>query len=333
MFDERVYEIERLILIILWFYNMKQLIFKEFWGFEKLGFVVLGFQPFRHPRGGGGFCFVDGDDDFWPVDLKHLMMLVLAQIFMWSIGFHHLVSIKVVDFGYSKVLFSRSMLNHDDVFVLDTKDKIFQLQFKGANSNIQERAKALEVIQFLKDKYHEGTCNVAIVDHGKLQAEGDSGEFWVIFGGFAPIGKKVLSDDDVIPKRTPGKLYRNEYVGDQIEEYSKSSFETDKCYLMDCGFEVFVWVGRVTQVDDRKAATQAAEPKATLITRLIQGYETHAFRSNFDSWPSSTAPSAENRGKVAEDRGKVSGVFLFVMVLLVSLLPSQKAAKVANYML
>uniref|UniRef100_A0A251THX8 Uncharacterized protein n=1 Tax=Helianthus annuus TaxID=4232 RepID=A0A251THX8_HELAN len=41
MFDERVYEIERLILIILWFYNMKQLIFKEFWGFEKLGFVVL----------------------------------------------------------------------------------------------------------------------------------------------------------------------------------------------------------------------------------------------------------------------------------------------------
>ncbi|XP_035831515.1 villin-4 isoform X3 [Helianthus annuus] len=218
MFDERVYEIERLILIILWFYNMKQLIFKEFWGFEKLGFVVLGFQPFRHPRGGGGFCFVDGDDDFWPVDLKHLMMLVLAQIFM---------------------------------------------------------------------------C----IDGGK--------------------------------------------VGDQIEEYSKSSFETDKCYLMDCGFEVFVWVGRVTQVDDRKAATQAAEefltsnnqPKATLITRLIQGYETHAFRSNFDSWPSSTAPSAENRGKVAEDRGKVSGVFLFVMVLLVSLLPSQKAAKVANYML
>ncbi|KAJ0809099.1 putative villin headpiece, villin/Gelsolin, ADF-H/Gelsolin-like domain superfamily [Helianthus annuus] len=215
-----------------------------------------------------------------------------------------------------QVPFSRSVLNHDDVFVLDTKDKIFQ--FNGANSNIQERAKALEVIQFLKDKYHEGTCNVAIVDDGKLQAEGDSGEFWVIFGGFAPIGKKVLSDDDVIPERTPGKLYSIDggKVGDQIEEYSKSTFETDKCYLMDCGFEVFVWVGRATQVDDRKAATQAAEefltsnnrPKATLITRLIQGYETHAFKSNFDSWPSSTAPSAENRGKVAENRGKVSAL-------------------------
>ena len=64
-------------------------------------------------------------------------------------------------FGQLQVPFSRSSLNHDDVFILDTKDKIYQ--FNGANSNIQERAKALEVIQFLKDKYHEGTCDVAIV--------------------------------------------------------------------------------------------------------------------------------------------------------------------------
>lgn len=55
----------------------------------------------------------------------------------------------------------RSSLNHDDVFILDTRDKIFQ--FNGANSNIQERAKALEVIQLLKDKYHEGKCDVAFV--------------------------------------------------------------------------------------------------------------------------------------------------------------------------
>lgn len=60
-----------------------------------------------------------------------------------------------------QVPFSRSSLNHDDVFILDTKDKIFQ--FNGANSNIQERAKSLEVIQFLKEKYHEGKCDVSIV--------------------------------------------------------------------------------------------------------------------------------------------------------------------------
>lgn len=52
-------------------------------------------------------------------------------------------------------------MNHEDVFILDTENKIYQ--FNGANSNIQERAKALEVIQFLKEKYHEGKCDVAIV--------------------------------------------------------------------------------------------------------------------------------------------------------------------------
>ena len=60
-----------------------------------------------------------------------------------------------------QVPFARSSLNHDDVFILDTEDKIFQ--FNGANSSMQERSKALDVVQFLKDKYHKGKCKVAIV--------------------------------------------------------------------------------------------------------------------------------------------------------------------------
>lgn len=208
-----------------------------------------------------------------------------------------------------QVPFARSSLNHDDVFILDTQNKIYQ--FNGANSNIQERAKALEVIQLLKEKYHDGTCDVAIVDDGKLDTESDSGEFWVLFGGFAPIGKKVFTEDDVIPEVTPAKLYS--ITDGEVKivegELSKSLLENNKCYLLDCGAEIFVWVGRVTQLEERKAATQTAEefiasqnrPKATRITRLIQGYETHAFKSNFDSWPSgSAAPGAEEgRGKVA----------------------------------
>lgn len=207
-----------------------------------------------------------------------------------------------------QVPFSRSSLNHDDVFILDTKDKIYQ--FNGANSNIQERAKALEVIQFLKEKYHEGTCDVAIVDDGNLQAESDSGSFWVLFGGFAPISKKVITEDDIVPEKTPPKLssITDGQVSPVDGELSKSSLENNKCYLLDCGAEVFVWIGRVTQLEERKAAIQTAEeylvsenrPKATRVTRVIQGYETHSFKSNFDSWPSGSAPAPEEgRGKVA----------------------------------
>lgn len=208
-----------------------------------------------------------------------------------------------------QVPFSRSSLNHDDVFILDTKDKIFQ--FNGANSNIQERAKALEVIQYLKEKYHEGTCDVAIVDDGKLQTESDSGEFWVIFGGFAPISKKVASEDDVVAEKTPPKLYgiTDGQVNPLDVELSKSILENNKFYILDCGDEIFIWSGRLTQVEERKAASQVVEdfvrsenrPKSTRITRIIQGYETHSFKSSFDSWPAGSAPSVgeEGRGKVA----------------------------------
>nr|CAB3495896.1 unnamed protein product [Digitaria exilis] len=74
-----------------------------------------------------------------------------------------------------EVPFSRSSLNHDDVFILDTENKIFQ--FNGTNSNIQERAKALEVIQHLKEKYHDGVCNVAIVVEDRKTASASVEKF------------------------------------------------------------------------------------------------------------------------------------------------------------
>lgn len=57
--------------------------------------------------------------------------------------------------------FARSSLNHNDVFVLDTESTIFQ--FNGATSSIQERGKALEVVQYIKDTYHDGKCEVIII--------------------------------------------------------------------------------------------------------------------------------------------------------------------------
>lgn len=67
----------------------------------------------------------------------------------------HLVSI------HSQVPFARSTLNHEDVFILDTESKIFQ--FNGSKSSIQERAKALEVVQYIKDTYHDGKSDIAAV--------------------------------------------------------------------------------------------------------------------------------------------------------------------------
>jgi hypothetical protein len=84
--------------------------------------------------------------------------------------------------------------------------------------------------------------------------------------------------------------------------------DTNKCYILDCGIEVFVWMGRTTSLDDRKIASKAAEemirsserPKSQMI-RIIEGFETVPFRSKFESWTqeTNTTVSEDGRGRVA----------------------------------
>ena len=69
---------------------------------------------------------------------------------------------------------------------------------------------------------------VTMPDDGKLVAESDSGEFWVLFGGFAPIGKKVTAEDDVLPETTPAKLYRYAFFyGFSLSTNGYSAFNID----------------------------------------------------------------------------------------------------------
>ncbi|KAH9616763.1 hypothetical protein KSS87_003305 [Heliosperma pusillum] len=203
----------------------------------------------------------------------------------------------------------RSTLSHDDIFILDTESKIFQ--FNGSNSSIQERAKALEVVQYIKDNYHHGKCDIASIEDGRLMADVEAGEFWGFFGGFAPLPRKSATDGNKKADPIPPKLYHVEKERAEpleAETLTRDLLTTDKCYLLDCGTEVFVWIGRTTSLDERKKASEAAEellrsldrPKSHII-RIIEGFETAVFRSKFDSWPETAqvAVSEDGRGKVA----------------------------------
>ncbi|GAB2291448.1 hypothetical protein Dimus_025703, partial [Dionaea muscipula] len=207
------------------------------------------------------------------------------------------------------VPFARSSLSHDDIFILDTQSKIFQ--FNGSNSSIQERAKALEVVQYIKDTYHHGKCEVATIEDGKLMADADTGEFWGVFGGFAPLPRKTANEDDKTPDVLPAKLLRvdkGQAEPAEADSLSRDLLETNKCYILDCGAEVFVWMGRSTSLDERKSASGAAEEMlrsldrpTSHVVRVIEGFETVPFRASFDAWPQTTqvAASEDGRGKVA----------------------------------
>ncbi|XP_058068041.1 villin-4 [Magnolia sinica] len=208
-----------------------------------------------------------------------------------------------------EIPFARSSLNHDDIFILDTKSKVFQ--FNGSNSSIQERAKALEVVQYIKDSYHDGKCEVAAIEDGKLMADAETGEFWSFFGGFAPLPRKAATDDDKQNEAYPAKLLcieKGQAQPVEADSLKRDLLDTNKSYLLDCGLEVFVWMGRNTSLDARKSASAAAEellrgpdrPKAHII-RIIEGFETVIFRSKFDTWPQTVdvTVSEDGRGKVA----------------------------------
>ena len=130
-----------------------------------------------------------------------------------------------------QVPFTRSSLNHNDVFILDTAFKIFL--FSGCNSSSQERAKALEVVQYIKETKHSGKCDIATIgrmlsnfchlfvngvdisnlscwldaEDGKFVADPDAGEFWSLFGGYAPIPKDLPCNSLQLPECPATKLF------------------------------------------------------------------------------------------------------------------------------
>ncbi|KAJ9548328.1 hypothetical protein OSB04_020871 [Centaurea solstitialis] len=220
-------------------------------------------------------------------------------------GFH----VSQFYFFLRQVPFARSSLNHDDIFILDTANKIFQ--FNGSNSCIQERAKALEVVQHIKDTYHDGKCDIATVEDGKLMSDAETGEFWGFFGGFAPLPRKTATDDTKNVDAVTTQLFCVEKGQVNLvaaDSLKKELLDTGKCYLLDCGVEIYVWMGRSTSLDERKAASGAAEEYLrsqdrlkSHIIRVIENFETVSFRSKFEAWPQSTevAVSEDGRGKVA----------------------------------
>ncbi|KAL7097492.1 hypothetical protein ACP275_10G148200 [Erythranthe tilingii] len=263
--------------------------YRELQGHETEKFLSY-FKPCIIPQEGGvasGFKHSEAE--------KHQTRLFVCK------G-KHVVHVK-------EVPFARSTLNHDDIFILDTESKIFQ--FNGSNSCIQERAKALEVVQYVKDTYHDGKCEIASIEDGKLMADSEAGEFWGFFGGFAPLPRKTNTDEPKSNGVISSTLFcveKGEAVPVEADSMTKDLLDTNKCYILDCGVEVFVWTGRNTSLEERKAASSTVDellrsldrPNCHII-RVIEGFETVMFRSKFDSWPQSTnaAASQDGRGKVA----------------------------------
>ncbi|XP_038983999.1 villin-5-like isoform X2 [Phoenix dactylifera] len=142
-------------------------------------------------------------------------------------------------------------------------------------------------------------------------ADAEAGEFWGSFGGFAPLPRKVASEDDRNGEAFSTKLLcvaKGQTVPIEADSLVRELLDTNKCYLLDCGAEIYMWMGRNTSLGERKSASAAAEEllldssrRKAYVIRIIEGFETVKFRSKFDKWPQMTevAVSEDGRSKVA----------------------------------
>ncbi|XP_010414334.1 PREDICTED: villin-1-like isoform X1 [Camelina sativa] len=222
------------------------------------------------------------------------------QVTLLSCKGDHVVRVK-------EVPFLRSSLNHDDVFILDTPSKVFL--FAGCNSSTQEKAKSLEVVEYIKDNKHDGRCEVATIEDGKFSGDSDAGEFWSFFGGYAPIPKLSSSTIQEQTQTTSAELFWIDTRGNLhptgTGSLDKDMLQKNKCYMLDCYSEVFVWMGRNTSLTERKTSISSSEEflrkegrsTSTSLVLLTEGLENAKFRSFFNEWPQIVESSLYNEGR------------------------------------
>ncbi|VAH14656.1 unnamed protein product [Triticum turgidum subsp. durum] len=213
-----------------------------------------------------------------------------------------------------EVPFSRSSLDHKAAFIVDTPSKIFL--FSGCNSCVQTRAMALDVIKHLRENRHCGRCEIGIIEDGKLAGDSDAGEFWNLFGGYAPIPRDVPDAANGGPMTTsPKKLFwinKRILVPMEAQFLEREMLKSDRSYILDCGAEIFLWIGMTTLVSEKKTSATALEEYVHLQGRssigrtviMTEGHEIADFKLHFQHWPKNVVQKLYEAG-----REKVAAIF------------------------
>ena len=211
-------------------------------------------------------------------------------------------------------------LNEGDVFILDAGLKLYQ--WNGPQASRQEKAKGLDVARRIKDEERSGRATFVLLDGTDKAAEE---EFWKALGG-KPAKIKTAAeggDDTGADKDAVYFLYRvSDASGSmKMEEVGRSPLNkdllgSDDVYILDADQEVYVWVGKGANKEERKEAmmyaakylTEKNKPSFTPIVRVVENAETAVFKSKFKVWPQPMVVKATSNNKVAKVEQKAVDV-------------------------
>jgi len=189
-----------------------------------------------------------------------------------------------------------SSLNSGDVFVLNTFTTIFI--WIGKECTAFERNKGGTFASALKEQTHFHQAIVTIEDGGK----DDNKDFWAALGGKGPIKTAAQggSDLDADSGKSQGlkQCYHLSDKGGQLTftkvaegKFGPKVLKSDEVFIIDSGYEIFIWIGKTSTPAERKGAmayahqylTDHGRPDHLPISKLIEGVHLPSFDAVFET--------------------------------------------------
>ncbi|XP_036074581.1 villin-like protein isoform X4 [Rousettus aegyptiacus] len=198
----------------------------------------------------------------------------------------------------TEVELSWNSFNKDDIFLLDL-GKVM-IQWNGPRSSISKKARGLSLTCCLQERERGGRAQIGVVDD-QVKAT----DFMEIME--AVLGCRVGNLYAAIPdgsinqlQKANVRLYHVYEKGEDlvIQELATCPLTQDllheeDCYILDQGgFRIYMWQGRMSSTQEKKAAFSRAlgfiqakgYPTCTNVEVVNQGAESAAFKQLFRTW-------------------------------------------------
>ncbi|CAG2120301.1 unnamed protein product, partial [Medioppia subpectinata] len=181
---------------------------------------------------------------------------------------------------------SASSLNSNDVFVLLTQETTYLWAGRGSLGDEREMAKSIA-----EHKGNEGN-EVLLVSEGQ-----EKSEFWDAIGGkeeYSNDKRLQLSDDPHSARLFQCSNASGNFSIEEIPNFDQSDLIQDDVMILDAWEALFVWIGNLSNREERKLALEAAQQYLntdpserdvdTPIIVIKQGYEPINFTGFFGVW-------------------------------------------------
>ncbi|XP_055967595.1 villin-1 [Sorex fumeus] len=175
-------------------------------------------------------------------------------------------------------------LNSNDVFVLKTQACCYLWCGKGCSGDEREMAKTVADTISRMEK--------------QVVAEGqEPSNFWMALGGKAPYasGKRLQEENmSIIPRLFECSNQTGRFLATEIPDFNQDDLEEDDVFLLDVWDQVFFWIGKNSNEEEKRAAAVTAQEylkthpsgrdPQTPIVVVKQGHEPPTFTGWFLAW-------------------------------------------------